>query len=930
MSKIFPAIIFFFLFLMSTTGAQEIFKKSSVLYPPEMVEKARKNAESNPWAAEVKKGIVAAAEPWLKYSDDELWSMMFGNTLHRSWMVWSNGHCPSCKKDVPMYTWEIDALNRPWKVRCPHCKELFPKNDFRPYYRSGLDEHGVFDPKRADRNLLYNADHPNTGDALRSFGVDDGGGYFDGANRWWFIATYLVYGQWKQVVQGGIRKLADAYVMTGDRKYAHKAGVLLDRVADVYPTFDFGKEGVMYEGKAYLGYVSTWHDACEETRELAIAYDQIYDGIKDDRELVSFLSRKAKEFKLENGKETFAKIQENIENGILRDAIVNRQKIHSNYPRTEVAVALMHIVLDLPNTEVAVKAIVDNMVTRTVQVDGVTGEKGLAAYSSYVLTGFAEFLELYSRVRPNFLENLFTQYSDLRKTFLFHIDTWFNGEYYPNIGDSGALALKNEHYVGMRVAKNPGTGPSLFSLLHRLYKLTGNPAYVQVLYRENGNTADNLPYDLFHGDPKTFRDEIGKALAENGKEITAGSVNFEQWRLAMMRTGKGENARGFWVDYDSGGAHSHADALNMGLYAKGLDLMSDFGYPPVQYGGWDSPRSRWYGMTAAHNTVVVDGKNQKSANPPIGGKTTLWADGGILRAIRVNAPAVNDTKQYERTLAMVNISDRDSYIIDVFRTVGGKDHSRFIHTAYGQLELTGLNPVSSADYGQGTQMRNIRTDASPKPGWRADWKIEDRTGYLPAGSDIHVRYTDLTSGARVSSAEGWLAPRSFNETGDSWIPRLIIQKSAPAEPLASTFAGVIEPYGKSSNIRSIRRLKISTPKGTEYPDNTVAIEITLADGSRDIFISADPENPLNLTPSFAESGVMVQKDHRMETDCELCYVRKSPSGKVTNIAISGGSYIRGTGFGLELKRKAEFFEISSTGGKIEILSGAKTDVKRIY
>jgi hypothetical protein len=358
--------------------------------------------------------------------------------------------------------------------------------------------------------------------------------------------------------------------------------------------------------------------------------------------------------------------------------------------------------------------------------------------------------------------------------------------------------------------------------------------------------------------------------------------------------------------------------------------MSDFGYPPVQYGGWDSPRSRWYGMTAAHNTVVVDGNSQKRVNPPIRGKTTLWADGGMLKAIRVNAPAVNNTKQYERTLAMVNLSDRDSYIIDIFRTVGGKEHARFMHAAYGKMELTGLNPVSSADYGQGTQMRTIRTDASPRPGWRADWKIEDVYRYLPAGSDIHVRYTDLTTGGRVSSAEGWLAPQSFNETGDSWIPRLIVQKSAPAEPLASTFAGVIEPYEKNSNITGIRRLKITTSQGAEYPDNTVAVEITLADGTRDIFLSADPENPLNLSPSFAENGVLVEKTHRIETDGELCFVRKSPSGKVTNIAISRGSYIRGKGFGLELKRKTEFFEMGSAGGKEEILSGTKDDVKRMY
>ncbi len=37
-------------------------------------------------------------------------------------------------------------------------------------------------------------------------------------------------------------------------------------MADLYPSFDFGTQGVVYEQKGAAGYVSTWHDACEETR----------------------------------------------------------------------------------------------------------------------------------------------------------------------------------------------------------------------------------------------------------------------------------------------------------------------------------------------------------------------------------------------------------------------------------------------------------------------------------------------------------------------------------------------------------------------------------------------------------------------------------------------------------------------------------------
>ncbi len=102
-----------------------------------------------------------------------------------------------------MYEWIADALGQPWKMRCPHCRELFPKNDFLKFYRSGLNEQNVFDPKRADRFLLFNLEHPDPADPLHKFGVDDGEGYVEGGKRWRFIGAYLIYGQWKQAIVAG-------------------------------------------------------------------------------------------------------------------------------------------------------------------------------------------------------------------------------------------------------------------------------------------------------------------------------------------------------------------------------------------------------------------------------------------------------------------------------------------------------------------------------------------------------------------------------------------------------------------------------------------------------------------------------------------------------------------------------------------------------
>ena len=154
-------------------------KQNSTFYSASTIEPLRSKIEAHEWARAARDRAVEIAQPWFAMSDDALWELMFGATLPRSWMVWSNGHCPSCDAGVPMYEWVIDALNVPWSVACPHCHEMFPKNDFEAFYRSGLDESAVFDPTRADRALLFNIEHPDNDDPLPCFCMSAGSGFTD-------------------------------------------------------------------------------------------------------------------------------------------------------------------------------------------------------------------------------------------------------------------------------------------------------------------------------------------------------------------------------------------------------------------------------------------------------------------------------------------------------------------------------------------------------------------------------------------------------------------------------------------------------------------------------------------------------------------------------------------------------------------------------
>ena len=890
-------------------------KTASAFYPTSLVQIGRKNAEKYPWAAKMRELAVEGARPWMAMSDDQLWGLMFGSTITRSWMVWSNGFCPGCKESVPMYNWEIDALGRPWKVRCPHCGDDFPTNDFEKFYQSGLDPCGVFDPGRADRLLLFNVEHPDPNDPLHRFGVDDGEGYVDGKNRWRYVGAFLVYGQWKQAVLGGIRALAEAYVVTGNPAYAHKAGILLDRVADLYPTFDYKAQGLVYERALSTGYVSVWHDACEETRELALAYDQVFEALCDDQQLITFLSRKAKQCSLANPKQSFADIQRNIEERILRDALANAAKIQSNYPRAEIAKAVIKTVLAWPNNRSEIDGMTDNMLKRATAVDGVTGEKGLANYSAFTIQSLAQFLGLYARIEPSFLADLLKRNPRLHQTYRFHIDTWCCHQYYPLSVDSGWFAKRIDQYQGVRFQR-PGLesgyshkdallSPSMFTFLWSLYQVTDDPAFVQALFVANDRSAKDLPHDLFASDAEGLQQGVRDVIAREGTVPDVGSVNKKQWRIALLRSGEEENQRAVWLDYDSGGGHSHSDGMNLGLFAKGLDLMPDFGYPPVQFGGWGSPKANWYRMTAAHNTVVVDGRNHVGT----GGKTTLWADGEMFHAIRASAPGLIGGKQFERTVTLVDVSERDSYVLDVFRVVGGTDHTKFQHSHFGTIETKGLALKPTDAYIRGTQMRDFRYDPEPAKAWQVDWKVDDRYRLLPSGSEVHLRYTDLTQDAEAAVAEGWIVAGGYSSGAETWIPRVMVRRRSETAPLASTFVAVIEPYETSSNIAGIRRLPLVAPNGLQFGDNHVAIEIAFVDGRRDVLVAVDVEDSLGQQPSFIEVRAAVQPDCCLETDAKLCLVRLDRNQQPQRIAMCQGRYVQVGKSRLQLKERAAFLEI---------------------
>jgi len=111
--------------------------------------------------------------------------------------------------------------------------------------------------------------------------ADDGSGALVDGKRWFFVANYA-FRLWEQMLDV-LEKMAVVYTLTEDGAYAHKAGVLLDRMADLYPEMDFaphfarGMEcstGGSGRGRIQGKIWETW-----TVQKASLAYDQVYDAL---------------------------------------------------------------------------------------------------------------------------------------------------------------------------------------------------------------------------------------------------------------------------------------------------------------------------------------------------------------------------------------------------------------------------------------------------------------------------------------------------------------------------------------------------------------------------------------------------------------------------------------------------------------------------
>ena len=326
-------------------------KSKSSVYGPKRRAIAMANAERYDWAREQREEVLTKAEGAVNQPDDALWRSIHSWEVPRAIGVNRDHGCPNCGQAIygdrgsNLYAFAASGVKEPWKVQCPNCEELFPKNDFLAFYKSGISEKdGFFHYADADRSLLFNVDHPDPNDPKHKWCVDDGRGWIDEhGHQHQFIATYMYRSAWRVPIYD----LAQAYALTGDTRYAHKAFVLLDRLADMYPNLE-GKRGQILNfepGSYWNGIFGPDYWAGGGWASLAMAYDMIYDALPELSDALSFIQAQEKRYEVPNSKASLDDVKKHIEQRLFIDRFSKRGTYSMNGTITEMCEAKVDLVL---------------------------------------------------------------------------------------------------------------------------------------------------------------------------------------------------------------------------------------------------------------------------------------------------------------------------------------------------------------------------------------------------------------------------------------------------------------------------------------------------------------------------------------------------------------------------------------------------------
>lgn len=185
-------------------------------------------------------------------------------------------------------------------------------------------------------------------------------------------------------------------------------------------------------------------------------------------------------------------------------------------------------------------------------------------------------------------------------------------------------------------------------------------------------------------------------------------VKGDEGGVSVLRNGKGKDLTSLIYKYTSHGlSHGHYDKLNINLYDKGNEIITDYGavrFISVEqkYGGRYLPENKTYAaQTIAHNTLVLDETSHFNGNESESGKhhsDKLFSNisGSNVQVVSAEEKNAYKNTTLKRTLFLLQLPDGKKFIVDVFNASASQQTQFDLPFQYnGQLISTSFKYESA-------------------------------------------------------------------------------------------------------------------------------------------------------------------------------------------------------------------------------------------
>ncbi|NUP99822.1 MAG: heparinase II/III family protein, partial [Armatimonadetes bacterium] len=843
------------------------------------------NAATRPWARDLARSIVKDADWWLGQSDQAVYNLVpVGNP---------RALCPNFERGCPLhggarYSFEA-TLEQPYRWRCRQGGE------------SWFDGAVIKNPTSGEEVTIHDDGH----------GWLAPPGFPEAGRRYYFVAAYRYFLLGKlfaspyepdggSAYRGGtpVTQLALAYALTGDARYAHKAAVMLLRLADLYSTYDGAVEGPSQRQDGYIGQTSERF----LVQNLILACDLIWDALESDTELAAFFAAQGSADFDADGRLSGADLTFHLQRDLLGYVYEYLHRLMPYldgdflmYEMTALA-ALAHA---LGNPALAAEALESDLGLRVLLNnswfrDGkfIYDASGYNDGNARTPLLIAEWLHGFT-APPAYPEPLdLYHHPDYRMAMLFDFlrDHDCDGRV-PQIGDTGGARTQN-------LRSRPPYGALEERALLRLPEQ--REEYRQRLLTAAGGDLEALRQGttdwwlLFHAE---------EPLAGTAPpEVAPRPRLFEDGQVAILRAGASPGSRlHVPLTFSKGSyAHGHLDKLAINLIRYGYDFTADLGYPTT----WtDLKCNGWEKHTASHALVMLDQQPQRGNAI---GKLSYHAAEPALQAIEASCEdAYPQASLYRRSVALVcDEGGEPLYVADFFRVAGAavrdylfhslgppealrvdlSDQAPWVAQPAGSLAGPGVPPASQPGYGflGGVQRAFSAGDVTATwqvagSGSQPDRYLLTRETFRQVTLDFTLTRTGRASGARERAVLVFaIDPRSPNYRRVVMLPvgsfpigqavpvRLVVDGEQAALTVAGQPSGTVDVVGQPGEQGSIGFLHYYN-YGWEYRDLVIT-----APGRQpqavDLTRPLDPAFWTRIDPTYeAAEGILRVADARPMT-----------------------------------------------------------------